>query len=66
MNAGAKSITLISACGVDSESWNYYLKTKGMLEEEIIKLGFERTNIFQPGYLRGNKFRLDIIFADFL
>ena len=35
-----------------------------MLEEEIIKLDFESTNIFQPGHLRGNKFRLDIIFAD--
>ena len=64
--AGAKSITLISACGADSNSWNYYLKTKGMLEEEIIKLGFETTNIFHPGHLRGNKFRLDIIFADFV
>ena len=62
--AGAKSITLISASGADSNSWNYYLKTKGMLEKEIIKLGFETTNIFQPGHLRGNKLRLDIIFAD--
>ncbi len=62
--AGAKSITLISACGADSNSWNYYLKTKGMLEKEIIKLGFETTNIFQPGHLRGNKLRLDIIVAD--
>ena len=29
---GAKSISLISAVGADSNSWNYYLKTKGMLE----------------------------------
>ena len=62
--AGAKSISLISAVAADSNSWNYYLKTKGMLEEEIIKLGFESTNIFQPGHLTGNKFRLDILFAD--
>ena len=62
--AGAKSISLISAVAANSNSWNYYLKTKGMLEEEIIKLGFESTNIFQPGHLTGNKFRLDILLAD--
>ena len=62
--AGAKSISLISAVGANPNSKNYYLKTKGLLEEEIINLGFESTNIFQPGHLRGNKFRLDIAFAD--
>ena len=64
--AGAKSISLISAVGANSNSKNYYLKTKGMLEEEIIKLGFESTNIIQPGHLRGNKFRLDIVLADLI
>ena len=62
--AGAKNISLISAVAADTNSWNYYLKTKGLLEEEIIKLGFESTNIFQPGHLTGNKFRLDILLAD--
>ena len=62
--AGAKNISLISAVAADANSWNYYLKAKGMLEEEIIKLGFESTNIFQPGHLTGNKFRLDILLAD--
>ena len=46
-NVGARSISLISAVGADPNSWNYYLKTKGMLEEEIIKLEFESTNIFR-------------------
>ena len=64
--SGAKGISLISAVGANSDSKNYYLKTKGMLEEEIIKLGFESTNIFQPGHLRGNKFRLDILLADLI
>ncbi len=61
---GAKNVSLISAAGADPNSWNYYLKVKGMLEQEIIKLGFERTNIFRPGHLLGNKFRLDIRLAD--
>ena len=64
--AGIKGISLISAVGANSNSKNYYLKTKGMLEEEIIKLGFENTIIFQPGHLRGNKFRLDIVLADLI
>ena len=64
--AGAKNISLISAVAADSNSWNYYLKTKGMLEEEIIKLGFESTNIFQPGHLTGNQLRLDILLADLI
>ena len=64
--AGAKNISPISAVAADSNSWNYYLKTKGMLEEEIIKLGFESTNIFQPGHLTGNKLRLDILLADLI
>ena len=64
--AGASSICLISAVGANSKSNNFYLKTKGLLEEEIIKLGFESTNIFQPGHLRGNKLRIDIIFADLI
>ena len=63
-NVGARSISLISAVGADPNSWNYYLKTKGMLEEEIINLEFDSTNIFRPGHLMGNKKRLDIVFAD--
>ncbi len=61
---GAKHISLISAVGADPNSWNYYLKIKGMLEYEIIKLGFDSTNIFRPGHLLGNKCRLDIRLAD--
>ena len=61
---GAKSISLISAVGADPNSWNYYLKTKGILEEEIINLEFDSTNIFRPGHLMGNKNRLDIVLAD--
>ena len=64
--AGARGISLVSAVGANSKSMNFYLKTKGILEEEIINLGFDSTNFFQPGHLRGNKFRLDIVLADFI
>ena len=62
--AGVKNISLVSAVGANSNSWNYYLKTKGLLEEEIVKLDFETTNIFRPGHLTGNKFRFDVFLAD--
>ena len=63
-DAGAKKISIISAVGADPHSWNYYLKTKGKVEKEIISIGFDSTNIFQPGHLRGNKYRFDILLAD--
>ena len=62
--AGAKNVSLISAVGANPNSWNYYLKIKGILETEIINIGFDSTNIFHPGHLRGNKYRFDIFLAD--
>ena len=53
LDAGAKSISLVSAIGANSDSTSFYLKTKGELEEEIKKLPFETINIFQPGHLAG-------------
>ncbi len=53
LNAGATSISLVSAIGADINSSSFYLKTKGYLEREIRKLPFEKINIFQPGHLAG-------------
>ena len=64
LEVGAKSITLISAIGSSASSINYYLRTKGKLEEEIVKLSFNSINIFRPGHIIGNKGRFDTIFAD--
>ena len=49
--AGATSVSLVSAVGANKNSESFYLKTKGDLEEEIKKLHFETINIFQPGHL---------------
>ena len=51
--AGATSVSLVSAVGANKNSESFYLKTKGDLEEEIKKLHFETINIFQPGHLAG-------------
>ena len=63
-DAGAKNISIISAVGADPHSWNYYLNTKGKIEKEIINIEFDSTNIIQPGHLRGNIHRFDILLAD--
>ena len=63
-DAGAKNISIISAVGANPHSWNYYLNTKGKIEKEIIKIEFDSTNIIQPGHLRGNIHRFDILLAD--
>ena len=64
LEVGAKSITLISAIGSNPNSINYYLKIKGKLEKEIVKLSFNSINIFRPGHIVGNKDRFDTVFAD--
>ena len=51
--AGATSVSLVSAVGANIKSESFYLKTKGDLEEEIKKLHFETINIYQPGHLAG-------------
>ncbi len=73
LDAGAKSISLVSAVGANTNSKSFYLKTKGELEEEIKKLSFETINIFQPGHLAGrinwqrkkNNPRIDVFAFEF-
>jgi len=53
LDSGAKKLTLISSVGADSKSKNFYLRTKGELENAILELGFESVNIFRPSFLIG-------------
>ena len=53
LDSGAKKLTLISSVGADSKSKNFYLRTKGELEDAILDLGFESVNIFRPSFLIG-------------
>lgn len=52
---GVKKIALVSAIGANKKSNNFYLKTKGMLEEEILNLGFDKVVIARPGHLLGKR-----------
>ena len=58
--AGAKQFLLVSSVGADAAAKNFYLKTKGQLEQEIGKLGFKALHIFRPSLLLGKReeFRL--------
>ena len=53
LDSGAKKLTLISSVGADSKSKNFYLRTKGELEDAILELDFESINIFRPSFLIG-------------
>lgn len=53
--AGVKTFVLISSAGASSSSWINYSKTKGRLEDDIIKLNFDKTIILRPGVLLGDR-----------
>ena len=53
--AGATTLSLVSSVGANSASSNFYLHTKGALENAITALGFPTVNIYRPGLLLGNR-----------
>ena len=53
--AGAETLSLVSSVGANSSSKNFYLKTKGELEEDLQELGFLTVNIFRPSFLVGER-----------
>jgi uncharacterized protein YbjT (DUF2867 family) len=53
--AGATKISLVSSVGANPYSKNFYLKTKGEVEEEIKKIDFQYINIFRPSLLLGSR-----------
>jgi len=57
---GVRQYLLVSSVGADAGSSNFYLKTKGDLEEKIRGLGFEHFVSARPSFLFGERseFRL--------
>lgn len=60
LNAGAEQFVVVSSVGADPQSKNFYLHTKGELEQELAKLPFRAVHIFRPSLLIGKRqeFRL--------
>lgn len=58
--AGVKRIVVISSIGANPKAGNFYLRTKGEMEEEIKKFNFELTAFVRPSILLGKRveFRL--------
>ncbi len=52
---GANQIILISSIGADKNSSNFYLRTKGQIESDLIQLHFNKTIIVRPSMLLGDR-----------
>ena len=52
-SAGARQIVTVSSVGADPASSNFYLRTKGEMEQSLAGMEFERLDILRPGLLRG-------------
>ena len=55
INTGTSVVSLVSSVGADASSSNFYLRTKGEVEEAIRTLGFSTLNIYRPGLLLGKR-----------
>ena len=57
---GVEKLAVISSMGANSKSSNFYLKTKGEMEDAIARLGIPKVVIFRPSLLLGKRkeFRL--------
>ena len=55
LEAGAKSMALLTAAGADQDAMVFYSKVKGKLEKQIKEMPFEYIQIFHPSMLLGNR-----------
>lgn len=58
--AGVEQLVMVSSVGADPRSRNFYIHTKGELEQEVAKLPFKAIHILRPSLLVGKRaeFRL--------
>jgi uncharacterized protein YbjT (DUF2867 family) len=63
--SGVTRFAVVSSSGADNKSGNFYLRTKGEMEEDIKKVPFEGVFIFRPSILLGRRkeFRFGEIIA---
>jgi uncharacterized protein YbjT (DUF2867 family) len=52
---GVKKYLLVSSAGANYKSENFYLRTKGSLDEEVQQLSFDQIFIFRPSILVGER-----------
>ncbi len=52
---GAQHMIILTSVGASDHVDNHYLNTKGVVERELGKMGFDRLDILRPGLLRGDR-----------
>lgn len=52
---GVKRMIAVSSVGADTAAKNFYLRVKGEVERDLLKVGFDRLDILRPGLLRGTR-----------
>ena len=57
---GVTNLSIVTSVSSDSNSKNFYLKSKGLIERQILELDFESISIYRPGLLIGprDEFRI--------
>jgi uncharacterized protein YbjT (DUF2867 family) len=55
LNNGVHHFLLVSAIGAQAQSPVFYNRVKGLLEKDVVALGFPRTSIFRPSLLLGER-----------
>jgi uncharacterized protein YbjT (DUF2867 family) len=60
LKAGAEQFIVVSSVGADAASKNFYLRTKGEMEQKVARLPFKAIHILRPSLLVGKRteFRL--------
>ena len=53
--AGVQEVHLVSAIGANSQAKIFYNRLKGEIEKDILELTFDRTFIYQPALLIGDR-----------
>ncbi len=53
VDMGAKRLMVVSSLGANEKSLFYYSRVKGMMEQEVCRLGYEQVHIFRPSILDG-------------
>ncbi len=52
---GVKKYFLVSSLGANYKSGNFYLRIKGLLDDKIMQLDFDKIRIFRPSILAGER-----------
>ena len=53
--AGIQHVIVVSSVGADVLAKNFYLRTKGEMEEALARLRFRRLDVVRPGLIRGHR-----------